>query len=102
MGRALALRPVVHAWSRVRLLYSEATGPGEKEGLAVTLAATATEAHLDDLVALLRDQSRGPSRVHLLSAIKRIGGQRGQDVLDSLTSHPLFGDEASTPAKTRT
>jgi hypothetical protein len=94
LGRALAVRPASFAWEVLRDLYLSANGRGEEEGLAVALAASTTADHLDQLVALLREQSRGDTRIHFLRAIKRVGGEKGQQILKSLRDDPLFGREA--------
>jgi hypothetical protein len=46
------------------------------------------------LVNLLREESRGDTRIHFLRAIKRVGGEHGRQVLESLRDDPLFGKEA--------
>jgi hypothetical protein len=94
LGRALAVEPAAFAWETLRDLYLIAEGRGEEEGLAVALAASATVAHLDGLIALLHENSRGDSRIHFLRAIKRTGGAKGRDLLASLRSDPMFGREA--------
>lgn len=102
LARALAVGPAAPAWDALRELYLHAQGRGEMEGLAVALAAAATEDHLDDLISLLDEPSRGDTRIHLLHAIKRVGGDRGLSLLDSLQTDPLFGREAQALLKTRT
>ncbi len=94
LATALAVGPAAFAWPTLRELYMNATGRGEVEGLAVALAASATPDHLDGLIDLLHEESRGDTRVHFLRAIKRVGGQRGRDILTQLRSDPLFGPEA--------
>lgn len=94
LGRALAVRPAAFAWETLRRCYLTAEGPGEMEGLAVALAASATSEHVDGLIDLLDQESRGDTRVHLLRAIKRIGGKRGIEVLESLQTDVVFGPEA--------
>jgi hypothetical protein len=94
LGRALAVKPAAPAWETFRELYLKAEGPGEKEGLAVALAASATADHLDALIDLLNETSRGSTRIHFLRPIKRIGGQRGLQVLQSLEDDPFYGKEA--------
>lgn len=94
MGRALAVEPAVFAWDALRELYLKAGGQGEEEGLAVALAASATGEHLQALIDPLHDDSRSDTRGHFVSAIKRVGGHRGREVLESLNSDPLFGKEA--------
>jgi hypothetical protein len=94
LGRALAVKPAVFAWGTLRDLYLSAQGRGEEEGLAVALAASATAEHLDALIGLLGEESRGDTRIHFLGAIKRLGGARGREVLESLRSDPMFGKES--------
>ncbi len=94
IARALAVRPAAFAWEMFRDLYLEAKGRGEVEGLAVALAASATNNHLDGLIKLLDEGGRGDTRIHFLRAIKRVGGKRGREVLRSLRDNPLYGAEA--------
>ena len=94
LGSALAVKPAVFAWDILRELYLKARGEGEEEGIAVALAALATSEHLDALIGLLGEDSRGSTRIHFLRAIKRVGGRRGREVLESLRSDPMFGKEA--------
>ena len=95
LGRAIAVAPAAYAWDSLRDLYLRSDGRGEEEGLAVALAASATPDRFESLIALIGEASRGDSRIHLLRAIKRVGGDRGTKVLGSLTEDPLFGKEAA-------
>jgi hypothetical protein len=101
LGRALAVGPAAPAWETFRELYLSAKGRGEEEGLAVALAASATADHLDSLIALLDDTTRSGTRIHFLGPIKRVGGERGLEVLESLQDDPLFGAEARALLKRR-
>lgn len=101
LARTLAVKPSVEVWDTLRQLYLAAQGPGEEEGLAAALAASATADQLDALIALLDETSRGSTRIHFLHPIKRVGGKRGLDVLTSLQDDPLFGKEASALLKLR-
>jgi hypothetical protein len=101
LARALAVRPASLAWEVLRDLYLSAKGPGEREGLAVALAASATSDRFDDLVGLLREDSLGDTRIHFLRAIKRVGSARGRRVLHSLRDDPVFGREAQVLLKAR-
>ena len=101
LGRALGVGPAASVWETLRQLYLAAPGPGEEEGLAVALAASATVDDLDALIALLDETSRGSTRIHFLRPIKRVGGKRGLDVLTSLKDDPLFGKEARALLKSR-
>jgi hypothetical protein len=95
LGRALAVKPAVAWWDDLKRLYVSARGPGEEDGTAVALAACATKAQLDDLIAFLDLEERGESRIYFLRPIKRLGGARGHDVLVSLRDDPTFGREAT-------
>lgn len=101
LGSAIAVRPAAFAWDTLRELYLKAAGRGEEEGLAVALAAAATPSHLDALIALLREESRGDTRIHFLRAIKRVGRTRGAQVLEDLRDDPMFGREATALTKRR-
>ena len=101
LGRALAVRPASFAWETMRSLYLCAEGPGEEEGLAVALAASATAEHVGSLVELLDEDSRGQSRIHFLRTIKRLGGEHGVEVLESRRGDPMFGKEATALLKVR-
>lgn len=78
--RALAVTPANPAWPVLRGLYLPARGRGEKEGLAVALAASATVDQFDALIDSLGENSRGDTRIQFLRAIKRLGRSRGRTV----------------------
>src|SRR5205085_8876674 len=91
LGRALAVKPAVVWWDDLKHLYLSARDPGEEDGTAVALAACATKAQLDDLIGFLHVEGRGDSRIYFLRPIKRLGGERGREVLESLRDDPTFG-----------
>lgn len=95
LGRALAVKPAVSYWNRLKITYLAAEGPEAREGIAVALAASATEAHIDDLIQLLSVEERGPSRIFFLRPLRELGGERGRRVLEPLTSDPTLGPEAT-------
>jgi hypothetical protein len=101
LGRALAVKPAVAWWDRLKALYLAARNPGEEDGAAVALAACATKAQLDDLISLLSVEERGESRIYFLRPIKRLGGQEGRDVLETLRDDPIFGKEAAALLRRR-
>jgi hypothetical protein len=101
LARALAVKSAAPWWSELRRLYLNATGPGEEEGLAVALAASATKENLDALIELAGDHSRSDTRILLLRRIKQLGGTRGLEVLESLKSDPMLGKEATALLKVR-
>jgi hypothetical protein len=95
LGRALAVQPAVDWWDDLKRLYLSARGPGEEDGTAVALAACATKAQLDDLIDLLDVDERGDSRIYFVRPIKRLGGERGRALLESLRDDPTLGREAT-------
>jgi hypothetical protein len=95
LGRALAVKPSVVWWDRLRVLYLAARNPGEEDGTAVALAACATKDQLDDLIGFLSMDERGESRIYFVRPIKRLGGERGRQVLESLRHDATFGREAT-------
>ena len=95
LGRALGVKPTVYAWNTLRDLYLAAKGPGEEEGLAIALVGSATQAQLNDMIALVDRSDRGDSRIHFLRPIKRLGGVRGLEVLERLKMDPVLGKQAN-------
>lgn len=95
LGRALAVKPSVEWWDRLRERYLGARNPGEEDGAAVALAACATSEQLDDLIGFLSIARRGESRIYFLRPIQRLGGRAGREILESLRNDPTFGKEAS-------
>ena len=95
LGRALAVKSAAFAWDVLRELYQNARGRGEEEGLAVALAASATHEHLDALIALLDEDSRGGTRIHFIRPILSVGGTLGRQVVEALRADPMFGKEAT-------
>jgi hypothetical protein len=93
LARALAVKPAAFAWDTLRNLYLRAEGRGELEGLAVAMAASATPAQVDDLIALL-DVDRNGKQIHFLRAILRVGGDRGREVVAARVDDPLLGEES--------
>ncbi len=101
MGRALAKRPAGHLWPAIRALYLQTDSPGAMNGLAIALVTLATRARYKELASLLSVDSRGDTRVHFLRPIKRLGGAEGRALLESLTTDPVFGREATHLTKRR-
>ena len=62
LGRALAVKPAVTYWERLKALYASPDRQGQQEGLVVALAASATKAQLDDLISFLGWFERGSAR----------------------------------------
>lgn len=101
LGRALAVKPAVAFWDRLKALYLAPRNPGEQEGTAVALAACATKAQLDDLIGFLSVEDRGQSRIYFIRPILKVGGDRGREVVESLRADSALGDEATALLKRR-
>lgn len=110
IARALAVPDAKYAWSTLVAEYRKApTGmgiiaPGEtkefqlgaKDGLACALSATATEATIEELIALAKDRSHGQSRLLLLMALKRSKNPAAKQALEELASDPDLAKEIAS------
>lgn len=95
LGRALAVKPAVAWWDRLKAVYLSARDTGEQNGVAVALAACATKDQLPDLISFLSLGELGDSRIYFLRPIKRLGGAMGVELLERLRTDPMFGREAT-------
>lgn len=101
LGRALAVKPAVSFWDRLKARWLGARDPGEEDGAAVALAACATKAQLDDLIEFLSVEARGQSRIYFIRPILRLGGSRGRELVEGLRDDTVFGKEATALLKRR-
>jgi hypothetical protein len=101
LGRALAVKPSVMFWERLKARWLNARDSGEEDGTAVALAACATKKQLDDLIEFLSIEERGESRLFFLRSIVRVGGDRGYEVLESVRDDPVLGQAATARLKRR-
>lgn len=99
LGRALAVKPSVEFWERLKMRWLQARDPGEEDGAAVALAACATKAQVDDLIDFLAVEERGESRIYFIRPILRLGGDRGREVVEALRDDSVFGKEAAALLK---
>src|SRR4051794_8841062 len=94
IARALAVRAAAFAWNElVRLYREEPAGTDAKDGLAVALSAISTSAELDDLLALVREDDHGESRVLLIGGISRQRSEKARKALADLADDPVVGLE---------
>jgi hypothetical protein len=100
LARALAVKEAADMWPALHELFLSAKGPREEEGLAVALAASVTRDRIEALIALL-DKSDSEFRLHFLRPIKRLGGERGVAILESLRSDPELRVQAEKLLKGR-
>lgn len=101
LGRALAVKPSVVFWERLKTRWLQARDEGERDGAAVALAACATKKQLDDLIEFLSVEEGGESRLFFIRSITRVGGDRGYEVLESLRDDPVLGQAATARLKRR-
>lgn len=101
LGRALAVKPSVVFWERLKARWLDARDSGEEDGTAVALAACATKAQLDDLIDFLSVDERGQSRIYFIRPILKVGRDRGREVVKALREDPVFGKEATALLKRR-
>lgn len=101
IGRALAVKPSVVYWDRLKDRWLHARDAGEEEGVAVALAACASKRQFDDLVDFMSLEERGDSRIYFVRALVRVGGERAYEVLESLREHPVLGQAATARLKRR-
>jgi len=101
LGRALAVKPSVAFWERLKARWLDARDSGEEDGAAVALAACATKAQLDDLIGFLSVEERGQSRIYFIRPILSVGGDRGREVVEALRKDPVLGKEATALLKRR-
>jgi hypothetical protein len=94
LGRALAVEPAVKYWDRLKAVYVAIAGPDGRDGVAVALAASATEPQVADLLDLVGASHLGRSRIFLLRPLERLGGRKGSAAIESLVGDPDLGLEA--------
>jgi hypothetical protein len=95
LGRALAVKPAVAFWDRLKACYLSAGGPEEEDGVAVALAACATSEQTDDLIDLIGKEERGASRVFFIRPILVVGGELGRRLVETLRNDEVLGREAT-------
>lgn len=102
LARALAVKPAVVYWDRLKACYLSSPGREQRDGLAVALAANATPAQADDVFELIGRSELGESRVFFLRPILRVGGERGRRLVETLRGDSALGSEATALLAKRT
>ena len=72
-----------------------------KDGLAVALSATVTDATIDELIALAKDPSLGGGRVLLLRGIRKSKSPAARRAIEELASDPALAMEIASWSKGR-
>ena len=76
-----------------------------RDRLAAVLSGCATRDHYDDLLAFVRNDALGQSRIYFLRPINRIGDRmgagHGRAVIETVAEDPVLGKEATAILKGR-
>jgi hypothetical protein len=103
LARILAVPDARDAWSILVAEYRKAPMGkengirlGAKGGLAVALAATATDNVMDELIALAKDRSHGSSRLLLLRALRKSKSPQAKQAIEELASDPDLAKEIAS------
>lgn len=104
LARALAVPEARYAWPTLLGEYRKAqVGKGDdgirlgaKDGLAVALAAIATDDVIGDVIALAKDMGNGESRGLLLSALRRSKTAAAKEALAELATDPELAKEIAS------
>jgi hypothetical protein len=101
IGRALAVPETRHLWPTLVELYKVATDPHAKDGLALALREHAFKDKqlLDEIIALIKDPSNGPSRVLLVAVLSRSRQPHAKEVLYELRDDPDLYKEIAVRLK---
>jgi hypothetical protein len=98
LARSLAVPDARFAWHTLVAEYIKApmVRLSAKSGLAVALAATATDSVMDELIALAKDRSHGSSRVLLLRALRKSKTAAAKQAIEELASDPDLEKEIAS------
>lgn len=104
LARILAVPDARHAWPILAAEYRRIPNGvrlGAKGGLAVALAATATENVMDELIAFAKDRSHGSSRLLLLRALRKSRSAAAKQAIEELAFDPDLEKEIASWRKRR-
>ncbi|MET4800109.1 hypothetical protein [Bradyrhizobium sp. LB11.1] len=104
LARILAVPDARYAWPILVAEYRKAPSGyengarrrGAKDGLAVALAATATDSTIDELIALAKERSHGASRVLLLRALRKSRNAAAKQAIEELSTDPDLEKEIAS------
>ncbi len=88
IARALAVPEARSEWDVLTRQYREEHGLRAKDGLAVAIAAAATDDVIEDVIELARDRGHGTSRLLLLRALDKSKDTRSYQALMELGADP--------------
>jgi len=93
IARAMAVSGARPHWNWLIRVYREESSRRVKDGLAVAIAAAATDDVIGDVIALTREKSHGASRLLLLSALERSQITQARHTLIELSDDPDLQEE---------
>jgi hypothetical protein len=93
IARALAVPEARSGWAVLTQLYRDEPEERVRDGLAVAIAAGATDDVIGDVIALACDARHGSSRVLLLRALERSADPRARAALMGLGTDPDLAKE---------
>ena len=100
IARSLAMPQAQHLWPILADEYRKAPVSkeqrGYKDGLAVALSATVTDATINDLISLAKDKTHGESRLLLLRAIKKSRTTAARNAIKELALDPQLEKEIAS------
>lgn len=100
-GDALAFKPDASWWNEFKALYLTTQSEAVRDRIAAALSGCAVKKHYDDddLLAFVREESLGSSRIYFLRPIHRIGNRAtpgaGRAAIETLSSDATLGAEAN-------
>jgi hypothetical protein len=105
IGTALHHKSARAWWADLREMMVNTERDVVRDRLAATLSDCATREHYEDLLAFLRNDSLGDSRIYFVRPINRIGNRikegQGRAVVEALADDPVLGEEATAVLKGR-
>lgn len=105
IGHALPVKPDPAWWNEFKRLYLATESDAVRDRLASAMSGCARRKHYDDLLAFIRTEDLGSSRVYFLRPIDRIGNRMdaglGRSVIETVADDPVLGKEATAILKGR-
>jgi hypothetical protein len=94
IARALAVREARRAWPVLVSEYINAPrGTRTKDGLAVAIAAVATDDVMEELIQIIKDRFHGASRVLLLKPLRKSRSLAAKEALEYFATDPDLATE---------
>ena len=94
-GRAMAVSGAVEHWERLLGIYRTAEKDGQREGVAVALAACVDKNRIADLIDVVKNSESHETHIYFLRSIWKMGGNAGRRLIKSLADDPILQTEAN-------